>query len=104
MFHYLYKTHKGEVADMLHYMAAGCCHTVAAPAAYICRRILGTQRFDQVRPVKVTRCFAGYDVVFHVGKIAFYLPAQRNQVRTIPSMTGMAMIIVAMMTPRATLK
>ena len=76
--HHLYESHESKVSDMLYYMAAGCCHTVTAPAADVCSRVFCAQGLDQVRPVQVTRCFAGYDVVFHVGKIAFYLPCSEK--------------------------
>ena len=59
------EAHDGEVADVAHRFTSFSLHGVAAPEAELCLGVLRAQGLDEVGAIKVTRGFAGYDVVLH---------------------------------------
>ena len=63
-------TRDGVVGGVVLTTAPHRFHQIAAPEADFRLRIFCVYPFHQIRPVKVSRCFACYDIVSHVsGKI-----------------------------------
>jgi hypothetical protein len=63
--YHLDKTHKCQVAVMLHNRSAGRFHAIAAPASYISPSILPVQSLYKIAAMQIATGLARYDVVLH---------------------------------------